>query len=62
MNLVAEDVCGIHPRKVYYFPDSGKVLVKKLRSLHDNVIAEQDMKYIQRLEEEPLEGDVELFN
>ncbi len=57
----AEDLGGIHPRKIHYFPDQGRVLVKKLRSLHDNAVAAQDMDYLRSLENTQIEGDVELF-
>src|SRR5487761_2086856 len=30
--LAAQDLLDIYPRKVYYFPQSGRVMVKKLRS------------------------------
>ena len=49
------------PRMVVYFPSTGKVRVKRLRSLHNNVIANQETAYIQSIAEKPVSGDIELF-
>ena len=61
LQLLTEDLGDIYPRKVIYFPESGKVKVKKLRSLHNNTIIERESAYMHELEEKPVEGDVELF-
>ncbi|MGH8536191.1 MAG: chemoreceptor glutamine deamidase CheD [Gammaproteobacteria bacterium] len=57
----AEDVGDIYPRKVYYDPRSGKVSVKKLRSLHNDTIFERENRYRSHIEIAPVGGDVELF-
>lgn len=59
--VTAEDVGDVFPRMVVYFPKTGKVRVKRLRSLHNNTIAEQEIKYLTAIEEKPLSGDIELF-
>ncbi len=61
LKLLTADLGDIYPRKVIYFPESGKVKVKKLRSLHNNTIIERESTYMHELEEKPVEGDVELF-
>jgi len=61
LELVAEDVGDIHPRQVIYFPSSGRAKVKRLRSLHNNLIANQELKYVGSIAEKPVSGDVELF-
>jgi len=61
LRVVAEDVGSIHPRMVVYFPASGEVKVKRLRSLHNNTIAEQEKKYISTIETKPVGGEIELF-
>ena len=61
LTLLAEDVGGIHPRKVMYFPATGKVKVKKLRSMHNNTVAEREMSYRRKIIEKPIGGEVELF-
>lgn len=59
--LVAEDVGDIYPRMVVYFPASGRARVKRLRSLHNNVIAEQELSYVDSIAAKPVGGDIELF-
>ena len=61
ITLNAEDVGGPHPRKVLYYPDEGRVRVKKLRSLHNDTIIEREKRYIDELEQQPTAGDIELF-
>lgn len=61
LRLIGEDVDDVYPRKVVYFPALGKVLVKKLRALHEKAVADDEQKYRSMLEEEPVKGDVELF-
>lgn len=61
LNLVSEDLGDVHPRKVLYWPLTGRVLVKRLRSLHNDTIVQREESYLHTLEEKPSEGDVELF-
>ncbi|HEY9104755.1 chemoreceptor glutamine deamidase CheD [Chitinimonas sp.] len=59
--IVAEDLLGLRPRKVYFFGDSGKVMVKKLNVLHNDTILQREMEYRTHLQRDRLEGSVELF-
>lgn len=59
--VLAQDLIDIHPRKVYFFPHSGKVLVRKLRSLHNVTIIRRENDYSQRLRAGRVTGEVELF-
>ena len=61
IRIVAEDLLDIYPRKVYYFPKTGRVLIKKLKSVHNNTIVEREKDYESRLDYARMEGDVELF-
>ena len=61
IRVVARDLIDIYPRKVYYFPKSGKVLIKKLRNIHNDTIFEREMDYRSRLVKEAVQGEVELF-
>jgi chemotaxis protein CheD len=40
LKITSEDVGDTFPRTVVYFPATGKVRVKRLRSLHNNTIVE----------------------
>ncbi len=62
IRIVAEDLNDVHPRKVYFFPRSGKVLVKKLRQLNNNTLVNREQDYAHRLQSKPVAGDVELFS
>ncbi len=59
--VVARDLVDVYPRKVYFFPRTGKVLVKKLRSVHNDTIFERERDYGARLVHAPTGGEVELF-
>ncbi len=61
VRVVAQDLIDVYPRKVYYFPHSGKVLVKKLRNIHNDTIYVRESEYRAHLVKEEVAGDVELF-
>ena len=61
IRIASQDLLDIYPRKVYFFPQSGKVLVKKLKSAHNDTIIEREKEYSSRLEHAKVEGEVELF-
>lgn len=59
--ILAQDLLDIYPRKVYYFPSTGLVRVKKLKQVHNDTIINRESEYITRLHYSKVEGDVELF-
>lgn len=59
--VAAKDLLDIYPRKVYFFPQTGRVLVKKLRKVHNHTIEDRELQYRSRLLESKVEGDIELF-
>jgi len=59
--VAAQDLLDIYPRKVYYFPRTGLVRVKKLRRVHNDTIISRESEYVTRLHFAKVEGDVELF-
>lgn len=59
--LIAEDVGDRYPRKVMYFPETGKARVKRLKALHNNTVIEREISYMHDIEEKPVEGEIELF-
>lgn len=50
--VVNSDLGDTCPRKIYYFTDTGRVLMKKLRRLKNDTIIERESGYEQRLWEE----------
>lgn len=61
IRIVARDLVDVFPRKVYYFPKTGKVLVKKLRNIHNETIYQREIEYRSRIAKEEVAGEVELF-
>lgn len=61
IRVVAEDLNDVWPRKVYFFPRTGKVLVKKLRQLHNNTLVNREQDYANKLVTKPVGGAVDLF-
>jgi chemotaxis protein CheD len=59
--LVAQDLFDVCPRRVHYFPLSGRVMVKRLPSAHDTEVLASESLYRRRLAETPTAGSVELF-
>ena len=59
--IASQDLLDLYPRKVYFFPASGRVLVKKIRSMHNQTIIEREQGYQSRLSETVIQGGVELF-
>lgn len=61
IRVIAEDLMDVHPRKVYFFPRTGRVLVKKLKQLNNNTLANREQDYARRLQKTAVSGEVELF-
>ena len=58
----SEDMGGPFPRKVYFFPKSGRVMVKRLRDMHNYTIVSRESAYSKRIAEVAPGGEVELFS
>jgi len=61
IKLVAEDLGGYFPRKIYFFPETGRVLVRELRHQHNDTILQREQSYSQIIKTVPVGGDPELF-
>ena len=59
--VIAKDLLDIYPRKVYFFANTGKILVKKLVNMHNQTIEVREQQYRKRLQGSKVEGEVELF-
>ncbi len=59
--VAAQSLLDIHPRKVYYFPRTGRALVRNLKSVHNNTIVEREREYESHLDYAKVSGEVELF-
>ena len=57
----AQDLGDIHARKVGFFPQTGRTLVKRLPSTRDDAIVVAERALYGRLAKAPATGSVELF-
>jgi chemotaxis protein CheD len=64
LNLVAEHLGGTSPRRIHYYPDSGKVMMRELRRQDDLKIIDKELEFQKTLSKQAKidnSGDVELF-
>mgnify|MGYP000512291946 CR=1 FL=1 len=61
LKLLSQDLGDIYPRKVNYFPMTGKVRMKKIKDLHNEVIVSREKQYQTTIKDVPVESEVELF-
>jgi chemotaxis protein CheD len=61
IHVAAQDLLDVCARKIYFFPANGRVLVKKLRQLHNDTVVAREQDYSRRLNQVDLSGAVELF-
>jgi len=61
IRVTGEDLMDIYPRKVYFFPKTGKVLVKKLKQLHNDTLLQREQAYSSKLKTNDVGGDIDLF-
>ena len=59
--LVAQDLGDIFPRKICFFPQTGRTLVKRLPATREREVADVERAYQSRLSGAPTSGGVELF-
>jgi chemotaxis protein CheD len=61
--LVAQtsDLGDVYPRKLYYFTDSGRVLMKKIQRVKNDTIFDREKQYQKQLVQEQDASDVTLF-
>lgn len=60
--IAAEDLGGTQPRKVVYFPASGRVKVRRLRPVENRIISHHEQLYLASIGNKAVGGDVELFD
>ena len=61
IHVTSEDLLDIYPRKVYYFPKTGRVLVKKLKQLNNYTLVKREEAYSSKLKTNDVGGEVDLF-
>ncbi len=61
LKIAGEDVGDSFPRRIQYFPASGRVLMFRLRSHDHGAVVSREKQYLSNLREQPVGNDVELF-
>ncbi len=59
--ITSEDLEGEHPRRLHYFPDTGKVMMRLLKRKEDMIVVEEEKRYTKEIIKKPVEGAIELF-
>jgi chemotaxis protein CheD len=59
--ILSRDLLDVWPRKIYYFPRTGKVMVKRLRKVNNDTIVLRERDYGAKLFHTPVAGGAELF-
>ncbi len=59
--VISQDIGDIYPRKVLFYPNTGRVRVRRLNAMHNQSLASEESRYSQKIVTKPVEGDVELF-
>lgn len=59
--VMAEDLLGPYPRKIYFFTETGEVKVRKLKTMHNTTIVDRESEYRMRIKRQKPTGDVDLF-
>jgi chemotaxis protein CheD len=61
-SVAKSDLGNVFPRKVYYFTESGRVLMKKIERVKNRTIYEREAEYSRHLkQEEQVQSDITLF-
>jgi chemotaxis protein CheD len=59
--LLASDLYDVCARKVYFFPRTGKVLVRRLTTLRNDTLARRERDYLSLLAQSAGASEVEIF-
>jgi chemotaxis protein CheD len=62
IRVAAQDLLDACPRKVVFFPASGKAQVKRLNLQPNDTVQRLEREYLSRLDRKPAGGDIEIFS
>ena len=60
-SIAKSDLGDVFPRKVYYFTESGRVMMKKIQRVKNDTIFDREVRYQKQLVQEQEASDVTLF-
>ena len=58
----AHDLGGQLPRRIHYYPATGKVVRRLLGTSESSAVAREETEYVSRLSSRKAGGEIELFN
>ncbi len=61
LRIVSEDLEGDLPRRIHYFPETGKVMMRKLHKSEDMRVREEEARFKRQIASVPVEGEIDLF-
>ena len=61
IKITKQDVGGDSPRRIHYYPKTGKVMMRKLKRKDDMRIIEEEKQYAENLHKQKAAKNVELF-
>lgn len=60
--ILSSDLGDIYPRKICFFPQTGRVMVRKLTKTHTHEVELQEDSYFNKVNKNDIEGEIELFD
>ncbi|HUA51173.1 MAG TPA: hypothetical protein VMB81_03370 [Candidatus Sulfotelmatobacter sp.] len=60
--IAAEDLEGEYPRRIHYFPSTGRVQRLEMRRDPDRFVFDSELRYREGLSARKVEGEIELFD
>lgn len=61
LSIAGSDLGGDYPRRIHYYPDSGKVMMRSLMRREDMRVVEEEKRFASTLVKKQIEGGVDLF-
>lgn len=61
LRISGEHLGGKLPRRIHYYPDTGKVMLRALKRREDMLVVEEEKKFESSLHKKPIEGEIDLF-
>ena len=59
--IVSEDLGGDYPRRVRFYPTTGKAMMLRLRRKDDFAVVKDEKAHLKTIQRKPVEGSIELF-
>ena len=59
--IASKDLGGNQPRKIIYYPDTGKVMLKKVAAIEITEVAAIEKRHLKKIGSQPVTGEVDLF-